>query len=54
MTLAHKLKASKPMMNNPSGGLTEEVAPPAIVLHRGSPGGPEHGQEDDQSSSCFC
>lgn len=54
MTLAHKLKASKPMM----GPATGAEAPPAIVLHRADVSGVEHSSGDqpatDESSSCYC
>jgi len=55
ITLAHKLKASKPMMKDDSGWPGTEQIPPAVVLHRidvsyidRSPTDSNHG------SSCSC
>jgi Ras-related protein Rab-33B len=51
MTLAHKLKASKPMM-----GPTSET-PPSIVLHRADVAGVEHSSNPEDAvnnSSCMC
>jgi len=48
MTLAHKLKASKPMMNP----MTTEETPPAIMLHRIDITDVEHSATEE--SSCYC
>lgn len=50
LTLAHKLKASKPLMGPM---LTTDDGVPAIVLHRADVQ-VEHNGESERSSSCYC
>jgi len=49
MTLAHKLKASKPLM----GPMPNEADVPAVVLHRADVQ-VEHNAEGERVSTCFC